>query len=246
MLKAVIIDDVERARRTLGDDLAVYCPAVTVIGEASGVATGINLITRLKPDLVFLDIQLDDGTGFDLLEKIGPSDFKVIFTTALDSYGIKAIKFSALDYLLKPVDPDELIRAVDKATALLTPTTVRESVAVMFDALHGAQRRLALNTADRVHIVQLDEIIRCESQRNYTLFYLADKRSILVTRTLKEFDEILDGLGFFRIHHSHLVNIRYISEYVKTDGGYVVLSDGSTVPVAVRKKDALLQVLRVL
>lgn len=250
MLKAVIIDDVEQVRCALAADLAEYCPDVVLIGEASSVATGVQLVTRMKPDLVFLDIQLQDGTGFDVLTRAGKYDFKIVFTTGLDSYGIKAIKFGALDYLLKPVDPDDLVCAVEKAKDVLTSSSVGERVGVALETLHrhqpeGGKQRIALNTAERVHIVALEEIIRCESQRNYTLFHLTGGRHILVTRTLKEFDEMLDGLGFFRAHHSHLINAAHIREYVKLDGGYAVMNDGSEVTVAVRKKDALLQMLGV-
>lgn len=250
MLRAVIIDDVEQVRCALAADLAEYCPDVAVIGEASSVATAVSLITRMKPDLVFLDIQLGDGTGFDVLGRVGKYDFKVVFTTGLDSYGIKAIKFGALDYLLKPVDPDDLVCAVEKAKDILAAPSVGERVGVVLETLHRRQpaegkQRIALNTAERVHIVALEEVIRCESQRNYTLFHLTDNRQILVTRTLKEFDEMFDGLGFFRAHHSHLINVAHIREYVKLDGGYVVMNDGSDVTVAVRKKEALLQMLGV-
>lgn len=249
MLKAILIDDVEHVRHSLAGDIAVYCPDVVIIGEASSVATAVPLITRMKPDLVFLDIQLGDGTGFDVLERMGKRDFKVVFTTGLDTFGIKAIKFGALDYLLKPVDPDDLVAAVEKAKDSLAAVSVGDRVEVALETLRHSSRdstqRIALSTADRVYIVALREIIRCESQRNYTVFHLTGSRQILVTRTLKEFDEMLDGLGFFRAHHSHLVNVAHIREYVKLDGGYVVMDDGSEVTVAVRKKEALLHMLGV-
>lgn len=241
-MRAVIIDDMEQARRTLSDDLAVYCPDLVVVGEASGVKTGVSLVRRLNPDLVFLDIQLDDGTGFDLIDALGSQQVRVVFTTALDSYGIRAIRVSALDYLLKPIDPDELVRAVERARVSLA--SVHERVSVLMDTLRGTggARRIALNTSERVYIVPADDIVRCESQRNYTLFHLTGNRRILVTRTLKDFDEMLSDNGFFRVHHSHLINIVHVREYVKSDGN-VVMSDGSSVPVATRKKDALLHAL---
>lgn len=243
MLQAVIIDDSESARRTLAGDLAALCPEVVLIGEASGVGTGIPLIERLHPEIVFLDIELDDGSGFDLLERLSRHDFRLIFTTASDAHGIRAIKFGALDYLLKPIDPDELIRAVKKAGE--HGVGLGAGLGVALESLRAKERprRIALNMADRVHVVNVDDIIRCESDRNYTMFHLTGRRHILVTRTLKEFDDMLDGCGFFRVHHSHLVNIEFIREYVKIDGGYIVMTDGSQVPVAVRKKDALLKAL---
>jgi two-component system LytT family response regulator len=249
MITAVIIDDVEMARRTLADDLASVCPDITLIGEASGVRSGLALIERLSPDLIFLDIQLEDGSGFDilegidLLEGVNRRDLAVIFTTASDAFGIKAIKFSALDYLLKPIDQDELVAAVKKFATGGSSTKVGDRAEILFESLrrlHGGSRRIALSTAERIHVVATDDIIRCESQRNYTLVHLRTGRPILVTRTLKEFNELLEGSGFFRVHHSHLVNMGAVAEYVKGDGGYIVMIDRSEVPVAVRKKDALL------
>jgi two-component system, LytTR family, response regulator len=246
MLRAVIIDDIEAARRTLAEDVAACDPDVVVIGEASGVATGAALIDRLRPDLVFLDIQLDDGSGFDILGRVTFRDFKVIFTTASDAFGIQAIKFSALDYLLKPIDPDELASAVQKAKGTPPAAGTSDGIGIILESLknmRGRPKRIALNTADRVHVVNVQEIVRCESDRNYTLFHLTGRRQILVTRTLKEFDEMLEGHGFFRTHHSHLVNIDFVKEYVKGDGGYIVMTDGAEVPVSVRKKDALMRAL---
>jgi two-component system LytT family response regulator len=247
MIRAVIIDDIEAARRVLADDIGAYCPDVVVVGEASGVKNGIRLIERMKPDLLLLDIQLEDGSGFELLETIGKYDFRVIFTTASDAFGIRAIKFGALDYLLKPIDSDDLVAAMEKLKTI-TPAGIGENVGVMLDHLKrkgSIAKRIALNTADRVHVVDVKDIIRCESQRNYTLFHLTGKRQILVTRTLKEFDELLEEYGFFRAHHSHLINADCIREYVKGDGGYIVMSDNSQVPVAVRKKESLMKLFGV-
>jgi two-component system LytT family response regulator len=246
MFRAVIIDDIEAARRTLADDIYEHCPDVAIVGEAGGVRSGIQLIERIKPDVVFLDIELEDGSGFDLLEVIGAPDFKVIFTTASDAFGIKAIKFSAIDYLLKPIDTDELSAAVEKVRRQQQGSSTRENVEILLESLkdlRNRSRRIALNTADKIHIVDLDEIIQCESQRNYTLFHLTRRRQILVTRTLKEFSEMLEEHGFFRIHHSHLINTRFIKEYVKGDGGYIVMTDNSEIPVATRKKEALMKAL---
>ena len=248
MIKAVIIDDIERSRTSLADDLARYCPDITIVGEASSVKTGVEAIRKHKPDVVFLDIQLEDGNGFNILEQVGKTDFKVIFTTGSDEYGIKAVKFSALDYLLKPIDPDELIAAVNKLkeTTKEEPADIKDNLSVLIENLrniNNSTKRIALNSADRVHVVNVPDIIRCESQRNYTLFYLKDNKQILVTRTLKEFEDMLQDSGFIRIHHSHLINISYLKEFVKSDGGYAVMTDNTHVPVAVRKKEHLLQLL---
>lgn len=248
MIKAIVIDDVSRSRASLIDDLKRYCPEVHVVAEADSVRTGVEVIRSNKADVVFLDIQLEDGNGFNILEQAGEADFKVIFTTGSDEYGIKAVKFSALDYLLKPIDPDELVAAVDKLKTASKEMNsgITDNLSVLIENLkniNNTSKRIALNSADRVHVVNVSDIVRCESQRNYTLFYIKGNKQILVTRTLKEFEEMLEDSGFVRVHHSHLINISYLKEFVKSDGGYAVMSDSSQVPVAVRKKDHLMKLL---
>lgn len=248
MIRAIIVDDIQRSRASLADDLKRYCPEVEVIAEAASVKTGVDAIKKHKPDVVFLDIQLEDGNGFNILEQVGKADFKVIFTTGSDEYGIKAVKFSALDYLLKPIDPEELVAAVGKLkeASQAEKEGIKDNISVLIENLkniNNSSRRIALNSADRVHVVNVSDIIRCESQRNYTLFYIKGNKQILVTRTLKEFEDMLEDSGFVRVHHSHLINISYLKEFVKSDGGYALMTDGSEVPVAVRKKEHLLQLL---
>jgi two-component system LytT family response regulator len=247
MIRAIIIDDVQRSRASLADDLKRYCPDVEVVAEAESVKTGVETIKKQKPDVVFLDIELEDGTGFNILEQLGTPSFKVIFTTGSDEYGIKAVKFSALDYLLKPIDPEELIAAVDKLRSSSKESgDIKDNISVLIEnlkSISNTSKRIALNSADRVHVVNVSDIVRCESQRNYTLFYIKGNKQILVTRTLKEFEDMLEDSGFARVHHSHLINISYLKEFVKSDGGYAVMTDGSEVPVAVRKKEHLLQIL---
>jgi two-component system LytT family response regulator len=247
MIRAIIIDDVERSRASLADDLKRYCPEVEVIAEAESVKTGVEAIKKHQADVVFLDIELEDGNGFNILEQVGKADFKVIFTTGSDEYGIKAVKFSALDYLLKPIDPEELVAAVSKLQeSKEKKQDIGSNISVLIENLkniNNTSRRIALNSADRVHVVNVSDIVRCESQRNYTLFYIKGNKQILVTKTLKEFEDMLDDSGFVRVHHSHLINMSYMKEFVKSDGGYAVMTDGSQVPVAVRKKEHLLQML---
>lgn len=246
MYRAVIIDDNAEARQTLADDIARYCPEISLMGEGESVASGLAVIKRLKPELVFLDVQLEDGTGFDILKTIGKHDFEVIFTTGSEDFAFKAIKFSAVDYLLKPVDPDELQAAVAKLKKDDRPDMQNFQVLMEnLKSMNNKDRRIALSSADRVHVVSVHDIIRCESQRNYTLFYLNGNKQILVTRTLKEFDDMLSDMNFIRVHHSHLINLNYLKEFVKLDGGYALMSDNSKVPVAVRKKDDLLKHLGV-
>jgi len=246
MYRAVIIDDQQNCRLTLAHDLGKYCPNIHIIGEADSVQSGLDVISSLHPDVVFLDIQLGDGTGFDILEKIGEFDFQVIFTTALDSYGIKAIKFSALDYLLKPIDPDELTEAVGKLEQNSRKKDVKDSISLLLENLRGIQpgnKRIALNSADKVHMVNIRDIIRCESQGSYTIFHLIGKEQIVVTKNLKEYEQLLEEYSFIRVHHSHLINFSYLKEYVKKDGGYAVMSDNSQVPVSFRKRNNLLDMI---
>ena len=245
MIRAVIIDDIEKARVALRSDIQNYCPDVKVVGEAEGVESGLELIENFSPEVVFLDIKMGDGSGFDLIEKIkskGDINFKIIFTTAFNEFAIKAIRFSAIDYLLKPIDPQDLTLAIEKVKSSLKSTGLKDGLQVLIENIKSSQgpKRIALNSSDKIQIVTVDEIIRCESQRNYTLFYLSNHKQILVTKTLKEFDEMLEEHGFLRVHHSHLVNLKYLKEYIKTES-YAVMSDDSHVPVSVRKKDQLLK-----
>jgi two-component system, LytTR family, response regulator len=244
MMKAILIDDSADAREALKADITRWCPQLTILGEASGMAEGLQLLRTVTCDVIFLDIQLGDGDGFQLLEQLGTTNARIIFTTGLDNFGIRAIKFSALDYLLKPVDPDELIAAVNKLENLQAPPA--ENLRLFKEQYNQpAQnlRRLALNSSDRVHVVQINNIVRCESDRNYTTFYLLNAKPIVVTRTLKEYEDLLEPSGFVRVHHSHLINLEHLKTFMKNEGGYAVMSDGSNVPVSVRKKEDLLKAL---
>ena len=249
MIKAVIVDDVEKARSALRSDIKNYCSELQLIGEAESVASGMQLIKAVLPDVVFLDIKMADGSGFDLIEglrKEGPINFQVIFTTAYDEFAIKAFKYSAIDYLLKPVDPDDLIQAVKKIRKTTSTEQFNENLSILLESMKSMQsinKRIALNSIDKVQVVNISDIIQCESQRNYTLFYLVNHKQVLVTRTLKEFEDMLEGDGFLRVHHSHLINLKHLKEFIKTDGGYALMSDNSQVPVSVRKKEQLLKIL---
>ncbi len=246
MYKALIIDDIDNSRATLAHDLAEYCPSIQVIGEANGVESGIQEIADKEPDVVFLDIQMGDGTGFDMLEQLGNFDFQVIFTTALDSFGIKAIKFSALDYLLKPIDPDELIQAVQKLKQDTSSENVKDSISLLLENMRDIKpdnKRIALSSAEKIHMVYVKDIIRCESQGAYTIFYLTNKEQILVTKNLKEYEQLLGEHSFIRVHHSHLINFSYLKEYVKKEGGYAIMTDLSQVPVSFRKRNNLLDMI---
>lgn len=241
MIRAIIIDDEQESRNTVFNILKGFCPNVEVAGQAANVKEGLQLIAGEKPDVVFLDIQMPDGTGFDLLEKVENLHFQVIFITAYDHYALKAIKFSALDYILKPVDPNQLIAAVEK---IKTNNTSYDDITRRIHTLlrnKNSFERITLPTFEGFKFVNLKDIIRCESDSNYTHFYLNTGEKILVTRTLKEYEETLSDMNFIRVHQSHLVNTRYVDRYIKGDGGTVVMVDGSEVEVSRRRKEEFLR-----
>ncbi len=242
MLKAIIIDDSIDARKALVMEIEDCCPEIELIGQAEGVVSGAKLIRAVNPDLIFLDIQMNDGSGFDLLELIGNINFKVIFTTASDEYAVKAFKYSAVDYLLKPIDPDELVSAVKKAER----GNQKENLSLLMENAKSATkpvRKLALNTLDKLHIVNISDIVRCESDVNYTQFFFSNGNKLLVTKTLKDFEDLLSEHQFIRVHQSHLVNVNFIKEFVKGDGGYLVMTDKTSVPVSTRKRMAVVEML---
>jgi len=244
MIKAIIIDDIEQARITLKKDLQVYAPDVTVIGEANGVVEGAKLLKTMQPDILLLDIQMQDGSGFDLLDILPSIPFKIIFITASDAHAIKAFRYAAIDYLLKPVDPDELTAALSKFRE--QKLNENEKYKLLNESLKNHQKvheRLALHSQDKIHIVNIKDILRCESNVNYTEFYFSDGKKLLVTKTLKDFEDLLSDQGFYRVHQSHLVNTKYIKEFIKTDGGYLLMNDGSNVPVSSRKRPEVVKML---
>lgn len=248
MIKAVIIDDIDKARVALKSDLAQYCPDVSVTGEADGVESGLHIINKVIPDLVFLDIRMGDGNGFDLIRKLEESGRicpKVIFTTAYDEFAIRAFRFSAVDYLLKPVDPEDLKEAIFKVRNKIDKEEIHGKLEVLMSNIRtvpALPKRIALNSADKIQVVNVEEIVRCESQSNYTVVVLLTGKQIIVTRTLKEFEEMLEVYDFLRIHNSHLINPACLKEYRKTES-LALMSDNSLIPVSVRKKDQLMKYL---
>ncbi|NDB35547.1 MAG: DNA-binding response regulator [Flavobacteriia bacterium] len=244
MKKVLIIDDEKRIRDFVKRMIDSFELDVQVYTDGESVDTGIESIKRIQPDIVFLDIQMPDGTGFDLLNQIGEKRFELIFITAFQEYAIMAIKFSALDYILKPIDAEELKTAL--VNALDTIDYKKEDT--QFDALThnlntNQKRKLVLKTQESVHVVDLNEIIRCEADKNYTFFYLNNGKKILVSRTLKDFEVLLGNHGFFRVQQSHLINLEYIDRYDKQEGGSVIMKDGASVPLSTAKKDQFFQLL---
>lgn len=232
MIRAIIVDDIEYAVKSLLADVAEFLSdRIKIVGTANGVLEAAKLVKSEKPELIFLDIHMTDGDGFDLLDIIDTNGVKVIFTTASEDHAIQAFGVNAIDYLLKPIDSDRLIQAIDKFENSIKTAEVR----VTHDTI-------SLSTSDEIRRVEVSDIIRMESMGNYTQFYLKDQSKILVTKTLKEYDSLLDD-RFIRVHQSHLVNTDFIKSYIKTEGGYLLLLDGSHVPVSVRKKPFVIQFL---
>jgi two-component system LytT family response regulator len=245
MIKAIIIDDIEHARVTLKKDLETYAKDIEVIAEASGVVEGAKILKKLQPDILFLDIQMQDGSGFDLLDILPEINFNIIFITASDAFAIKAFRYSAIDYLLKPVDPDELVAALNKFVNHNNSSDRHLKYQLLKENLktqNKSHTKLALNTQEKIHIVNINEIVRCESEGNYTMFYFKEGKNLLVTKTLKEYEDLLSIQGFYRVHHSHLINTSYIKEFVKSED-HLLLTDLSRIPVSTRRRGEVLKML---
>ena len=245
-INAIIIEDEKRSRETLHGLLRLYCTNVNIVAEAEGIQSGKELIDLHKPDLIFLDIQMPDGSGFKLLEMFEKIDFGIIFTTAYDQYAIRAIRYSAIDYLLKPIFPDDLIAAVDRAAQILRFGGYKENVDTLLNNINkppGDLPKIVLSTAEQIHVIRIKDIIRCEADNYYTLFFFMDGTRLMVSKTLKENEEMLSEFSFIRPHKSHLVNAVYIKTFNKQDGGYIVMTDGSHVPVSRRKKEKMLEII---
>jgi two-component system LytT family response regulator len=244
MIKAIIVDDEPYCAEALEILLSRYCPNVNVLSICNSGVAALKKINEQKPDLLFLDIEMPQMNGFELLQKIPEPCFKLIFTTSYDQYAIKAIRYSALDYLLKPIDREELQAAVQKANES-SPYQLTQQLEMLLQKIHSPApiNKVAMPTMEGLQMVSVDTIISCESDSNYTILYLKNKQKLIVSRTLKDIEEVLEDYAFARIHHSYLVNINEINKYVKGEGGYVIMSDGSNVDVSRSKKELLLKKL---
>lgn len=244
MKKAIIIDDENRTRDLIAKMINSFGLDIEAIPAGENVQSGIKAIEEHNPDLVFLDIQMPDGTGFDVLKSVKDKKFEVIFITAHEEFAIKAIKFSALDYILKPVDPTELREAVESALKSMEGKKDNSQFEALNQNIQPQQkRRLVLKTQESVHVVDLEQIIRCEADRNYTSFFLTEGKKILVSKTLKEYETLLSGYNFLRVQQSHLINLDYVDRYDKGNGGSVVMKDGSEVPLSPAKRDIFFKIL---
>ena len=245
-IRYILVDDERNNLENLQFLLQEHCPALEFVGAARSVQEALPLITAAVPDLIFLDIQMPGETGFDLLRSIDKPAFEVIFVTAYDQYGIQAIKFSALDYLLKPVAIEELIQAVDKATEKIKSKQQNKNITNLLAYLEkpkATSLRIALPTLKETHYVKLEEIIRCEASDNYTLFFLQNGENILVSKTLKEYDDLLRLHNFQRVHQSHLVNMQFVKSLLKEDGGTLLLSDKTKIPISRQNLDTVKKAL---
>lgn len=244
MIRTVIVDDEIDSIRVLTRLLEDYCPGVSIAGTASGVETALAMIRQTKPDLVLLDIEMAQGNAFDLLNQLLPISFKVIFVTAFDNYAIRAFKYSAVDYLLKPVDLDDLRSAIDRVeripnqdSVLLQMQTLLENVGGM----HISQQKMAIPTVTGLNFVAVQNIIRFEAKGNYSYIYLVNEEPIIATRSISEYEELLPASIFYRIHNSNIINISRIRKYQKGRGGSVEMEDGSVVEVASRRREEFLR-----
>jgi two-component system, LytTR family, response regulator len=248
MIKAVIIDDEKNALDVLDMQLNQFCEEVNIVAKCDSGDKGIAAIKKNNPDLVFLDIEMPHKNGFDVLKETSQFNYDVIFTTAYDQFAIKAFKFSAIDYLLKPIDILELQAAVEKVKNKKGSTSLEEKLKTLLSQLQPPpavkQQRIALPVGDAMQFMQPDDILRCESDSNYTHIFLVNGKKITTAKTLKDVEESLEGLNFYRIHQSHLVNMHHISKVVRGDGGYVVMDDGTRLTISRNKKEAFMDSFR--
>jgi len=245
-IKALIVDDELNNRENLHALLSEYCRDVEVIGMANSVDSAYKLIKTQKPDLVFLDIKMPEKDGFKLLENLNEITFEVIIVTAYNHYAIQAIKFCAIDYLLKPIDIIELSNAVDQVSQRMDQKQENERLKQLINHLNNKNRssKIGLASQHKVDFVETNQIIRCEADNNYTHVFLDNHKKMTISKTLKEFEELLSDHGFIRLHQSHLVNSTYIQSYHKNDGGYIIMNDGTTIPISRAKKNEIIALIR--
>lgn len=244
MIKAIIVDDEMKSQSLLFKLLERFCPDVEVIGFACNVKTAVELINQENPELVFLDISMPDGDGFEVLEQVNSRNFEVVFTTAYNEYALKAIKFSALHYLLKPINYVELKDAVERFKDSKKDINLDEKFKVLYESLRNEHKKIILPTANGLRIVELDDIIRCEANGSYTDFFLENKDDLMVSKPLSNFMDILPDYLFCRVHSKHLVNLNCVDQYIKGRGGRIILKDGKEIEVSEGKKKEFIESLK--
>ncbi len=248
MLKVVIVEDELHSRETLKNLVNDYCEDVEIVALAGAVQEGIKAIQSYQPDLVFLDIEMPSGTGFDLLEKIQSFNFEVIFTTAFEHYALKAIKFSAIDYLLKPIDIEELQAAILKVKEKKHSIQNKklETLLGNMQVKSNREQTISLSTSEGFEFIPVADILFCEANGSYTNFHLKASKTLLVSKHLKEYENLLSEHNFMRVHNSYLINLLEVKKYVKADGGFIVMKNDATVNISNKKKDDFLQQMRII
>ncbi|WP_303316058.1 LytTR family DNA-binding domain-containing protein [Flavivirga abyssicola] len=245
-LRAVIVEDEKHSRETLKNLLQEFCVDIEVAAMAESVNEAVSTIKSLKPDVVFLDIELQTGTGFDVLNQVSHLNFEVIFTTAFEQYAIKAVKFSSLDYLLKPIDLDELKKAVEKARIRKNQDVYKKQLETLMLNLKQQKPKLnkiCLATSDGFEFIDVNNIIYCKAEGSYTKFILKKSENLLVSKHLKEYENLLLEQGFMRVHNSFLINLKEVKKYIKSDGGYIVMNNNDTVSISRSKKEGFIDVI---
>jgi len=245
LLSALIVDDEKNGRENLAGLIQSHCPQIKVVGEARSVEQAIAGIQEHQPQLIFLDIEMPGGNGFQLLEHFKDFPFEVIFVTAYDNYAIRAIRFSASDYILKPINLNELIAAVGKVSLRIRNRSENERIRQLYlNTMHPANPKIGLPTGERVEFVEVKSIIRCQGESNYTHIYFSDRKPLLTAKSLIEFEELLAEYNFIRVHKTHLVNLNQVTSFTKNDGGVLFLSNGDSVAISRRRKEFVLEQLK--
>ena len=246
MARTLIVDDEQHCLEELQHLLKPYRDSVEIVGYAKSVEEGVLLIHEKRPDLVFLDVQIGKQTGFDLLQQVPSSTFDVIFTTAYDKYAVDAFKFSALDYLLKPIEPNELKRSLEKHQRHASTKYLERKMDVLMHNLSNMNgvKKITVPTLEGYEFLETSEIVRCQSDANYTEIFLGSGKKLMVSRTLKSFEELLGDEHFFRVHYSHLINLKKVRKYIKGKGGHVVMKDNTSIEVSTRRKEEFLNQLK--
>ncbi|MFT5821749.1 MAG: two-component system LytT family response regulator [Crocinitomix sp.] len=246
MISAVIIDDEVNVRNTLKSIILAHDIPLKIIGEADNKINGAELVINAKPDLILLDVMLGEDTSFEMLRIVGEIKSKVIFISGFEQFAIEAFKFSAVDYILKPVDPDELANAVYRVEQQIQTNEASIKLDVLLNNLsteNDQNKKIVLQTLEKTFIIQIQDILRCESNNNYTYFYLKNGEKLLISKPIKQYDELLANYNFFRVHKSHLVNMNFVKGIIKKDGGFIELINADLVPISSRKKEKTLSII---
>lgn len=244
-IRAILIDDELNSLQNLQQKLDGFCPDVAIVAVTQKPEEGIVLIRQHQPDVVFLDIEMPRMSGFRMLEQLGDYDFDIIFTTAYNHYSIDAIRISAFDYLVKPIGIEELQHAVERLSKSLHRQT-KEKIDILKKSLndsHSQEDKIAISTSEGIEFIPIKNIIHIESKSNYSKIFLTDNKSMMVTKILKDFEEMLLPYNFYRVHNSHLINLTYIQKYVRSEGGHVMLQDGTLIDISRRKKEEFLKMI---